>query len=211
MHLDEKCCIKKGCRKDSKKHFCIKDSKYAKELIKLDFPANLYTSPTNCEKLLKHCNKYNMKFLKDSYGTIVHKQFNDYFRESTACGKYEKLRGMVEISVKTGIHFNHTNMFESKSNPDVHMFTSSPFNSLSTDVLDMFKNYPYDIYVIHPNFLDYHGFIYRFSSMRHPLWDVNYMFTDASEDEIWEIDRKICNTIDDDIFPVFVKIHGGDD
>ena len=153
-----------------------------------------------------------MKFLKGSYGTLVHKQFEDYFKKSQSRKMGRKLQCITESGrCKTGVHFDHTNIFRSTLWKNVYVLTSSPYNSLSMSVMDTLHNYPYDVYVINPNFLDYHGFIGRYDcDMRHPLWDVNYAFTDAPESQIRDIEKTIVKTINGRVFPVFIKIHSGD-
>ena len=192
--------------------FIVADSKYADELVKLGFSERLITTPEDCKRYVEHCNKYNMKFLKGSYGTLVHKQFEDYFKKSQSRKMGRKLQCITESGrCKTGVHFDHTNIFRSTLWKNVYVLTSSPYNSLSMSVMDTLHNYPYDVYVINPNFLDYHGFIGRYDcDMRHPLWDVNYAFTDAPESQIRDIEKTIVKTINGRVFPVFIKIHSGD-
>lgn len=193
--------------------FTVADSKYADELIKLGFSDRLITTPEDCKRYVEHCNKYNMKFLKGSYGTLVHKQFTNYFKISTSNKMRRKLQCINENTgrTNTSIHFDHTNLFKSTLWKDVYVLTSSPYNSLSISVMDTLQDYPYDVYVINPNFLDYHTFIGRSDcEMRHPLWDVNYLFTNAFESQIADIEKTICETINGRVFPVFVKIHSGD-
>ena len=144
--------------------FTINNCKHAKELIKLDWPENLLIGPDDCETYLKHCETYNMKFLKGSYGTIVHKQFNKYFKyissrndkeyeiqQKLTCGN--GLEGNYKVK-GVNLDLDHVNLFQSKKYKDVYMVTSSPYNRLQTDGI---KDYPYGAYIIHPNFLDYHG------------------------------------------------------
>ena len=197
--------------------FTINNCKHAKELIKLDWPENLLIGPDDCETYLKHCETYNMKFLKGSYGTIVHKQFNKYFKyislrndkeyeiqQKLTCGK--GLEGNYKVK-GVNLDLDHVNLFQSKKYKDVYMVTSSPYNRLQTDGI---KDYPYGAYIIHPNFLDYHGFIERFAfKMRHPLWDVNYAFTNATEEQLYEIGKQMMEDKSLEVFPVFLEVPRG--
>lgn len=195
-------------------HFLISDCKCADELIKLDWPENLIISPEDCKIYLEHCNRYNMKFLEGSYGTIVHRQFDKYFKyisirddeeyeiqQKLTCGKgldgNYKVKGVV-------LDLDHVNLFQSKKYKDVYMVTSSPYNRLKVGGI---KDYPYGAYIIHPNFLDYHGFIERFDlKMRHPLWDVNYAFTNATEEQLYEIEKEMLEDKTLEVYPVFLKV-----
>lgn len=188
-----------------RKHYTVADSKYADELIKLDFPENLITTAEDCKMYVDHCNKYNMKFLKGSYGTIVHQKFDKYFKGSNSNKMKEKLMD-IENGYGQTIDFDHSNLFKSKIDKQVYMLTASPYGYLNIrDTINALKNYPYDVYVINPNFVDYHGFLHRLDvPMRHPLFDVNYAYTNASISQWREIEQKIFHEIE--VFPIFSKI-----
>ena len=187
-----------------RKHYTIADSKYADELIKLDFPENLITSAEDCEVYHNHCNKYTMKFLNGSYGSLVHQKFDKYFK---VCAIDDELFEIQQkLSCKDGLGTNyhvegvylpldHLNLLQSKHYKDVYILTSSPYGSLDKNILKTLNQYPYDSYIINPNFLDYHGFIGRVSEIRPPLWDVNYAFTNGNPEDIIEINHKIYDDI----------------
>ena len=200
------------------KRFFVRDSRYADDLIKLDFPAELYTSPKDCETYLKHCNQYNMKWLTGSYGSIVHKEFGRYFNYIPIRND-EQYEIQQKITCKKGLdddysidgvnlELDHVNLFQSKLYDEVYLVTSSPYGSLNMYVINNLKKYPYGSYVIHPNLLDYHGFIGRFDErLRHPLWDLNYVYTNASSEQMIEISEQIANDIDG-VFPPFLRLGG---
>ena len=181
----------------SKKVYTVSDSEYADELIKLDFPENLITNAEDCKMYHDHCNQYNMKFLKGSYGTLIHKQFGDYFKKSNSRKIKLELKCANELTGKSNISLplDHSNLFKSKINKSVYILTSSPYGSLDMETINNLKEYPYDSYIINPNFLDYHGFIGRVGEIRPPLWDVNYAFTNANPEDILEINRVIYDDI----------------
>ncbi len=177
--------------------FTVSDSKYSDELIKLGFSDRLITTPEDCKTYLEHCNKYNMKFLKGSYGTIVHNRFNDYFKKSSSHKKEMEIKCANEFIGKSNINLplDHTNLFKSKIDKSVYILTSSPYGSLDMNIINALRNYPYDSYIINPNFLDYYAFIRRVSEMRPPLWNVNYAFTNAPPEQIIEINKVIFEDI----------------
>ena len=75
-------------------------------------------------------------------------------------------------------------------------------------VINNLKKYPYGSYVIHPNLLDYHAFICNLDEqLRHPLWDLNYVYTNASSEQMIEISEQIANDIDG-VFPPFSRLGG---
>ena len=181
--------------------FTVADSKYADELIKLGFSDRLITTPEDCKRYVEHCNKYNMKFLKGSYGTLVHKNFEKYFEYID--GSDEEYEIKQKLSCRKGLDgdyripevslvLDHVNLFKSKMEEEVYVLTSSPYGPLDSTILTNLKNYPYGAYVIHPNLLDYYGFVGRFDNkLRNPLWDINYAFTNATLDQIRNIVKEV--------------------
>ena len=198
------------------KRFFVRDSRYADDLIKLDFPAELYTSPKDCETYLKHCNKYNMKWLTGSYGSIVHKEFGRYFNHIPR-RNYEQYEIQQKITCKKGLDddysidgvnlkLDHVNLFQSKLYEEVYLVTSSPYGSLNMYVINNLKKYPYGSYVIHPNLLDYHAFIMNSDErLRHSLLDFNYVYTNASSQQMNEISEQTYHHIDG-VFPPLLRL-----
>lgn len=170
----------------------ISKSKYAKKLHALDFP-NLFCGESDPELYLKHCEMYDMKFLKGSYGTIVHKDFKDFFRRK---------KGMICEDVKKELVsdtnarelLDHYNVLESRHFPRKYVVTSSPYNDLEKDTRDILEDYPYQAYIINPNFLDYHAFIIeecKRPRLRNPLDSPNFAFTKLSTKEMGIINDAI--------------------
>ena len=187
--------------------YTVANSKHAKELIKLDFPENLCATPESCENWLNHCQRYDMKFLKNSYGTLVHKDFNRYFKNSNSLKTRNKLTCKNELinGEKISLPLDHTNLLKSKIDNDVYILTSSPYHDLNAYIINCIKNYPYDTYVIHPNFLDYYSFVDEPSEkLRHPLNNINYAFTNATEAQIQIINDAIYK--DTGLFNVLRKL-----
>ena len=184
--------------------YSVKDSKYAKELVKLGFSEKLLCSPESCEIWLKHCEKYNMKFLKGSYGTMVHKNFNKYFKESKSNKIRDQLTCKDELinGEKIELPLDHTKLFKSIQEEDVYILTSSPYSSLNANLINNLKNYPYDVYVIHPNFLDYTAFVDNgpVGRLRHPLSEVNYAFTNASPEQMLNINKTLYDELNTFVF-----------
>ena len=84
--------------------------------------------------------------------------------------------------------------------------TSSPYGSLNMYVINNLKKYPYGSYVIHPNMLDYHAFIMNSDErLRHPLLDLNYVYTNASSEQMNEISEQIYHDIDE-VWPPFLRL-----
>ena len=193
---------------EDKKMFTVKDSEYKKELVKLGFSERLLCSPKSCKIWVEHCKKYNMKFLKGSYGTMVHKEFDKYFKNS----KSNKIRDQLTCKDKLvnskiiELRLDHTNLFKSKIEDDVYILTSSPYTSLNANLINDFKNYPYDVYVIHPNFLDYYAFVDKepVGRLRHPLSEVNYAFTNASPEQMLNINRAIYEDLNTFVFKFLI-------
>lgn len=171
--------------------YTIRDNKHRKELTELDFSENLLCTPEDCELWLNHCKEYNMKFLKGSYGTLVNKDFNKFFKKSNN----RKMKDLLTEDCIDSL-LDHTNLFKSKDVEDTYILTSSPYMVLRSNVFKMLEEYSYNVYVIHPLFLDYYVFprrsiVNKCSIVRHPLLDVNYMFTNAFQEDILEINKSI--------------------
>lgn len=178
------------------------DVEYGWELINnYDFPENLFCDKKSPKVWLDYCRENNMKFLKGSYGTLVHKDFNKYFKvvngrdleediyldlkrmlyDDRGCGRYNGLDTLLD----------HTNLLQSTKYDDVYVWTSSPYNFLKVAPL---MECPFNSYLIHPNFIDYYGFIDRFNENKfklNPFFDVNYLFTTAHSLKMHEIVREI--------------------
>ena len=174
------------------KMYTVSDNIHSKDLVKLGFPKNLCTSPESCEIFLQHCEKYDMKFLKGSYGTLVHKDFDKYFKVSKS-NKIMDLLKCKDSNEEINLPLDHVNLFKSKIEDDVYILTSSPYASLNVNMFNQIKDYPYSIYAIHPNFLDYIAFVDRDSSdaLRNPLENINYAFTTASIEQMLHINKVI--------------------
>ena len=186
----------------SNKMFSVKDSEYKSELVKLGFSERLLCSPESCERWVEHCKKYNMKFLKGSYGTMVHKNFNKYFKEAKSNKIKEQLMCKYDDEVKIDSLFDHTMLFKSKIEKDAYILTSSPYAYLNENIFNQIRNYPYDIYVIHPNFLDYSAFVDNnpVGALRSPLSNINYAFTNASPEQILNINTVIYDELETFVF-----------
>lgn len=186
----------------NKKMYTVKDSEYSKELVKLGFSERLLCSPESCKIWLEHCEKYNMKFLKGSYGTMVHKNFNKYFKKSKSNRVKEQLMCKGDDEVEIGSLLDHINLFKSQVEKDVYILTSSPYLTLNSNLINNLKNYPYDVYVIHPNFLDYYAFVDDgpIGRLRSPLSEVNYAFTNASCEQMLSINQAIYDELGTFVF-----------
>ena len=194
--------------------YFIDMNKNAKELKKLGFSGKLYASPKSCENWLNHCKKYDMEFLKESYGTIVHKNFNKYFKhipikndkqyeiqQNLKCGS--GLEKDYSVENFDNMIFDHTNLLKSKITDD-YFLTSSPYSDFIYELQNI-KNYPYNVYVVHNNFLDYYAFIDNENGyLRHPLCELNYVFTKATKNNIKLINKTIYKDIG--LFPVFLEM-----
>ena len=150
----------------------ISQDKYSKELIKLDFPEKLIGSPETCRNLLEYCKKHDMKYLKKSDGLLVNTKFDKHFKVSECI----KMRNPLE----------NINLLRSKIEEKAFILISSPLEDLNRS--NGFENYPYDIYVIDPGFLDYYAFIE--DGLRHEE-KINYAFTNAAESEMQNINDMI--------------------
>lgn len=186
--------------------FIVADSEYADELIKLGFSDRLLTTPEDCKTYVEHCNNYNMKFLKGSYGTIVNENFDKYFKESKSNKMKRELMGITETGRrKFNIDFDHVNLFRSTIDKRVYILTSSPYYTSTLDIMQESTDYPYNVYAINPLFLDYH--IFTTHTKMHPLYDMSYCYTNATDEQMYNIDKTIFEDIR--LFHSFVKIHGG--
>lgn len=186
--------------------FTLGMSKYADELIKLGFSDRLCCNEENCKQYLDYCTKYNMVWFNNSYGTIVHKDFDKYFKEADR-NSDEGFKMWQDLSLKEKNYMfallDHTN-FICTVDTNEYIITSSPYQTLDDNILQNLMKYPYNVYIIHPRFLNYHVFVSRFMDIEHPLYGVNYAFTKISNEDIWELNMKISEDIN--IFPAFVKI-----
>ena len=167
-------------------------SEYSKELHDLDFP-NLFCQESDPELYLKHCEMYDMKFLKGSYGTIVHKDFKDFFKRRRSL-KAEDVKKRLVSDTNARELLDHYNVLESMIYRNNYVVTTSPYNDLMKDTRDILEEYPYQAYIINPNFLDYYGFLPddgKHPRLRNPLYSVNFAFTDLSEDCMEQINKLI--------------------
>lgn len=188
------------------KMYTVSDNIHSKDLVKLGFPKDLCTSSESCEILLEHCKKYDMKFLKGSYYTLVHKDFDKYFKVSKS-NKIRELLTCKDLNENINLPLDHVNLFKSKIEDDVYILTSSPYDpSLNINLFNQIKSYPYSIYVIHPNFLDYAAFVDRdpVGALRNPLSNMNYAFTNASADQILNINQVIYGDLDTFVFEFLI-------
>ena len=179
--------------------YILGQNKHAKELVNLGFSDRLITTPEDCEIYLDHCKKNDMKFLKDSYGTMVHKNFNKFFKKSKNNRIFNKL-GLTELGAiqqNRNIHrlMDHTNLLRSQIYKNVYVLTSSPYMILNQIVFEIIKEYPYNVYVINPNFLDYIAFVTHEHREWHPLSNLNYAFTEASQEQMLTINKAISEEI----------------
>lgn len=165
----------------------IKSLGYAKQLSKYGFPNNLCTYPSQCEKWIEFCQKCDMKWLKGSYGTLVHKNFDRHFTTV-------KSRSLAEQDLIEELYprdANHSNIIKSKVT-DTIMITSSP-NYID---LSLLENYPYDIFIIHSSLLEDYA-----------MNKINLAYCNASLNEIDHINDAIYNTIG--LYGAFRQIHMG--
>jgi len=187
------------------RNYTIRDSSYAKELIKLGFDKDRLTSPEGSERLFKYCTNHNMKFLKGSNGLLIHKDFDKYFTLTTSSKKWDELSGISNTD-KCVIPLDHANLFRCKLDKSIYMLTSSPYGWLDYHIMDGLRKYEYDTWIINPSLLNYYGFVEN-TQVYHPLNLVNYMFTDSPQGKINEIASSIREGTG--IQSLFVKICGG--
>lgn len=181
--------------------FTLGMSEYADELIKLGFSDKLYCDADDCKKYLEYCKKNDMIWFNDSYGTIVHKDFNNYFTELSLDDE-QNYRLFKEYQKGLSQHktLDHVNFIKFKDD-DIFILTSSPYRVANmNDII----NYSYHVYVIHPQLLNYYGFIRKDDDIGSPLYNVNYAFTKATDKEMLHINKVIYEDIG--IFMTFVQI-----
>ena len=166
----------------------ISQDKYSKELIKLDFPEKLIGSPETCRNLLEYCKKHDMKYLKKSDGLLVNTKFDKHFKVSECIKMRNKLSRKGHLYDKEDIKLplENINLLRSKTEEKVFILISIPLEDM--DMIDAFKKYPYDIYVIRPDFLDYYAFIEESSRQEEK---VNYAFTNAEQSQIQHVNEMI--------------------
>ena len=166
----------------------ISQDKYSKELIELDFPEKLIGSPETCRNLLEYCKKHDMKYLKKSDGLLVNVKFDKHFKVSECIKMRNKLSRKGHLYDKEDIKLplENINLLRSKTEEKVFILISSPLEDM--DMIDAFKKYPYDIYVIRPDFLDYYAFIEESSRQEEK---VNYAFTNAEQSQIQHVNEMI--------------------
>ena len=179
----------------------ISQDKYSKELIKLDFPEKLIGSPETCRNLLEYCKKHDMKYLKKSDGLLVNVKFDKHFKVSECIKMRNKLSRKGHLYEKEDIKLplENINLLRSKIEEKAFILISSPLEDLNRS--NGFENYPYDIYVIDPGFLDYYAFIE--DGLRHEE-KINYAFTNAAESEMQNINDMIYK--DTGLVEVFKKL-----
>ena len=165
----------------------ISQDKYSKELIELDFPEKLLASPES-GNLLEYCKKHDMKYLKKSDGLLVNVKFDKHFKVSECIKMRNKLSRKGHLYDKEDIKLplENINLLRSKTEEKVFILISSPLEDM--DMIDAFKKYPYDIYVIRPDFLDYYAFIEESSRQEEK---VNYAFTNAEQSQIQHVNEMI--------------------
>lgn len=171
---------------DDRMNLVKNDDEYGEKLIKLDFPATLFGEHEDCEAWYNHCISNDMKFLKGSYGTLVNKDFNKYFKLSRKQSAIDEIREEVPDSL-----LDHTNLFKSKIFRDVYVLTSSPYSSLNDETVIELSKLNVKTGIFNPYFLNYSGFISSDADFFNPLNHPNYMFTFASTQKLQEIKRII--------------------
>ena len=178
----------------------ISQDKYSKELIELDFPEKLLASPES-GNLLEYCKKHDMKYLKKSDGLLVNVKFDKHFKVSECIKMRNKLSRKGHLYDKEDIKLplENINLLRSKIEEKAFILISSPLEDLNRS--NGFENYPYDIYVIDPGFLDYYAFIE--DGLRHEE-KINYAFTNAAESEMQNITDMIYQ--DTGLAEVFKKL-----
>lgn len=189
--------------------FTLGMSKYAKELMNLGFSDRLITTESDCEMYLEHCKKYDMKWLGNSYGTIVHKDFDKFFTYIDVIEKdkeYEIYQDLLQR--EKGYMFrilDHKIFLKFKNSKDDYMVTSSPYKMLDVNVLNALQEYPYNVYIVHPDFLNYYGFLGGSNSViRHPLYEVTYAFTTVNSDNMHQLNLDIKE--ETGIYDAFVRL-----
>lgn len=156
---------------------------YAKKLGKYGFNPRLCASEVDCEEWLDFCKKNDMVWLKGSYGTLVHKNFNKYFIRLANCDESKKAGvdlGYVDDIGQILINLNHSNILKSTLN-GIYMITSSP------NYIDFrqIEKYPYKVYMIHPALLEDYAMDGK----------ISLAFCNTKYDEISEINEAIYEDI----------------
>lgn len=177
----------------------LQDCKQGNELINLGFPENLLVDDEDCERLLEHCKKHDMEFLKGSYGTIVHKSFNKHFK------KTEKDYGHLADKTLKGRILDHSNLMQYNGEDEIVILASSPYMTLDESVFKDLMEYPYSAYAINPNFLDYIEFARQsYGKVRNPVSNINYAFTEATSSQMLKLNEEIHKDIG--VFPTFIPL-----
>lgn len=153
------------------------NEEYGGKLIELGFSPRLLCEPEFCKIWYEHCTKYNMKFLEGSYGTLVHKDFDKYFKVAS---KYKIMNNMCcEIP---DVFLDHKNFIQSKLDKSVYILTTSPYHIFNWRNVQRLSKCNVSTLVINNQLLDYHGFVRH--DIKIPLKDLNYAFTYASAEQI---------------------------
>ena len=182
------------------------NKEYGEDLIKLDFNPRLLCSPKDCEIWYNHCTKYDMKFLKGSYGSLVHKDFDKYFRVVENPKIYDEItEGMFkEIP---NVFLDHKNLIQSRFDETVYILTTSPYHIFHNQDINILQECGLDTYVINPRLLDYYVFMNPVKP--HPLVEMNYAFTNASEKQMRKINKGLKDIVGLYGFELLVKGNGG--
>lgn len=175
----------------------LRSSKEANKLQKLGFSPNLFCSPDEPSIWLKHCEMYNMKWLKNSYGTIVHKDFTKFFKKVDNAQARK-----VEEKLCLSVLKDHTNLLECRLYPRQYIVTYSPYGPYDPYSKEI-KEYPYDLYVINPNFLDYYAFV-QDGKLRNVNDKINFAVTLMEPEQIEFINNAIYEVTG--LFEVFTKV-----
>lgn len=172
---------------------------YAEKLGKYGFSENLCSNKEQCEEWLNFCKKNNMIWLEDSYGTLVHKDFNKHFsrigyRSDKSIEELEDARirlGIINERYDVLVTVNHSNVIKSKVN-GCYFVTSMPkYYSQWVEI----ENYPYQVFIIHPSLLEDYW-----------LGETNLAYGNVTFDEMAEINKRIYEDIG--IYRAFRWLHG---
>ena len=133
-----------------------------------------------------------MKYLKKSDGLLVNVKFDKHFKVSECIKMRNKLSRKGHLYDKEGIKLplENINLLRSKIEEKAFILISSPLEDLNRS--NGFENYPYDIYVVDPGFLDYYAFIEDGSRQEEKI---NYAFTNATQPEMQNINDMIYQDI----------------
>lgn len=167
---------------------------YAKKLGKYGFSDRLCSRKEQCEEWLDFCKRNNMVWFENSYGTLVHKDFNNHFIRLDGSSD-EITNAKIELKVmdvkyNTIVKLNHSNVLKSKIN-DCYFVTSSP-NYIYWENIE---KYPYQVFIIHPALLEDYN-----------LNGINLAFTNVTWDEIYDINKAIYEDIG--IYGSFRHLYG---